>query len=394
MGTSIMKFKYLFVPLVAFSFLTGCEQPSDSEATEPAPDSPATTETPAVVVEEEVAVTLEEEPAATPAAPPAASEEATLPDPVATVNGQPISRDEFEKTLNEIFASMGMQVNMLPPDQRGMLYRQFIEDMVVDKLIDQASASTEVTEAEVDQELANIAQQYGSQERFAEELAASGQSLDEFKNRLNKLIRQRKWMESQIGSEDTVTEADARAFYDENTAEFEQPDVVRASHILIRVDEDADEETVAAAQKKAADLAAQARGGADFGALAEEFSEDPTAKQNAGDLNFFPKDRMVPEFAEAAFAMEVDTISDPVRTNFGWHVIKVTDKKEAQTLPFDDVKNDIMEYLKENKQQQAVEGVISKLREDAQVEIFIAEPATPSIDTMMEGMQIVVPDEN
>jgi peptidyl-prolyl cis-trans isomerase C len=385
-----MKIKYLFIPLLAFSFLTGCEQPADSEATDSTPDSPAPAETPAVVVEETVEVTLEEEaPAGTPA-----EADATLPDPVALVNGQPISRDEFEKTLNEIFASMGMQPSMLPPDQRGMLFRQFAEDMVVDKLIDQASADTEVTPAEVDQELANIAQQYGSQERFAEELEASGQSLDEFKNRLTKLIRQRKWMESQVGSEDEVTEAQAKEFYDENLGEFEQPDVVRASHILIRVDEDADEETVAAKQQQAAELAEKAQDGADFGALAEEFSEDPTAKQNAGDLNFFPKDRMVPEFAEAAFSMEVGTISDPVRTNFGWHVIKVTEKKEAQTLPFDDVKGDIMEYLKENRQQQAVEGVINKLREDAKVEIFVAEPVMPSMDAMMEGMQIIVPDEN
>jgi peptidyl-prolyl cis-trans isomerase C len=264
--------------------------------------------------------------------------------------------------------------------------------MITDKLIDQASESMAVTPEEVDTEINTIAQQYGSQERFAEELSTSGQTMDQFKERLTKLIRQRKWMESQVGDVASVPETEVRAFYDENTAEFEQPDVVRASHILIRLDEGADEATIAAKQAQAAELAAKAKeDGADFAALAVEFSEDPTVQQNKGDLNFFPKDRMVPEFAEAAFASEVGTITEPVRTQFGWHVIKVTDKREAQTLPFDEVKADIGEYLKESKQQQAVEGVIAGLREKAQVEVFIPQPAAPQIDLQIQGIDAVLP---
>jgi peptidyl-prolyl cis-trans isomerase C len=388
-----MKLRHLLTPLLSFAFLTACDQ-----AASPDPDStpaPAQESAPAgdadaapVVVEEDVTVTLTEE-----EAPAAAETEADLPDPVAMINGQPLSKAEFEATLNEIFSSMGMQVGMLPPDQRGMLFRQFVEDMITDKLIDQASEAMAVTPEEVDAELGTISQQYGSQERFAEELSASGQTIDEFKERLSKLLRQRKWMESQATGDGEVTDAQVRAFYDENIQEFEQPDVVRASHILIRVEEDADEATVEAKREQAADLASKAKAGGDFGQLAEEFSEDPTAKQNAGDLNFFPKDRMVPEFAEAAFAQEIDSISEPVRTQFGWHVIKVTEKKAAQTLPFDEVKGDIAEYLKENEQQQAVEGVIAKLRETANVEIFIPEPQMPQMDLQIQGLDAIVPAE-
>ena len=387
-----MKLRFLFLPLLGFSFLTGCDKPASTDASA---DAPATEEVvasespaPAPVVEEEaVEVTLTEEPAQ---AAPATTQ---LPDPVASVNGQPITKAEFESTLSEIFSSMGMQVGMLPPDQLGMLYRQFAEDMITDKLIDQASESMAVTPEEVDNEINTISQQYGSPERFAEELATSGQTMDQFKERLTKLIRQRKWMEAQVGDVAEVPEAEVRAFYDENTSEFEQPDVVRASHILIRVEEGADEATVAAKQAQAAELAAKAKEGADFSELAVEFSEDPTAKQNAGDLNFFPKDRMVPEFAEAAFSQEVGTITDPVKTQFGWHVIKVTDRKAAQTLPFDEVKADIAEYLKESRQQKAVEGVIAGLREKAQVEIFIPQPAMPQMDLQIQGIDAVLPAE-
>lgn len=387
-----MKLRYLLTPLLSFTLLTACDKAAtpDQDAAPAEEATPAPSPT-AAVEEEEVSVTLTEEAPAE--ATPAPVTEADLPDPVATINGQPLSKEEFEATLNEIFSSMGMQVGMLPPDQRGMLFRQFVEDMVTDKLIDQASAETPVTPEDVDAELATISQQYGSQERFAEELAASGQTIDQFKERLTKLLRQRKWMESQVTAVGEVTEAQARTFYDENIQEFEQPDVVRASHILIRVEEGADEATVEAKRKQAADLAEKAKGGADFGKLAEEFSEDPTAKQNAGDLNFFPKERMVPEFAEAAFGQEVNTISEPVRTQFGWHVIKVTDKKASQTLPFDEVKADITEYLKESEQQQAVEGVIAKLRESAKIEIFIPEAAAPQMEMQIQETDVVVPAE-
>ncbi len=389
-----MKLKYIVAPLlVTVGMFAGCKKPAQPEETQkpaaenkqpaaqPAPQSAADAAKP-VVKEEVVSVSIQPEPA----------KEAPLPDPVAIVNGQPLSRAEFEKTLNEIFSSMGMQPSMLPPDQRGALYRQFAEDMIVDKLIDQASASTQVSPAEVDEELAKITQQFGSQDRFAEELKASGQNMDDFKQRLTKLIRQRKWMESQVKA-DAVSDAQVTAFYNENKQEFEQPETVRASHILIRVEENADPATVEAKQKQASDLAARAKGGEDFGKLATEFSEDPTAKQNAGDLNYFPKDRMVPQFAEQAFGQAAGTISDPVRTQFGWHVIKVTDKKPAQVMPLAEVKGEIAEYLKETKQQEGVEAVIQGLRAKAKVEILIPEPQPPTLDVQVQGVDVVAPPQ-
>lgn len=369
-----MKLRHLLTPALAATLFLGCEKPATDESKEttgtPPAQEPATPASEAAPAEETVSVTLEEEA-------PAAKIE--LPDPVATVNGKPISKEEFEKTLNDIFTSMGMQPSMLPADQQSVLHRQFVEDMVIDKLIDQASNEIEVTPQMVDEEIATISQQYGSQERFLEELQASGQSIDDFKERLTKLIRQRKWMETKTGGDVTISDADVETFYKENQQEFEQPDLVRASHILIRVEEGSDEATVEAKKKEAAALAERASKGEDFAALATEFSQDPTAKQNQGDLNFFTKDRMVPEFAEVAFAQDVDSISEPVRTQFGWHVIKVTDKKAAGTVPLEEVKTDIAQFLTEDKQRQAVDAVIQSLRDSADVQIFIADPAPTEV---------------
>jgi peptidyl-prolyl cis-trans isomerase C len=368
-----MKIRHLLFPACAAFVLTACDAPKPNEEGSPAPSPTASPEaTPASTSEAteatEPVVVMEEETAAA----------VDLPDPVAEINGEPISRADFEKTLSEVFGAMGLQPSMLPAEQQSLLYRQFIEDLIVDRLIDAAAANTEVTDAEVDEELSKIAQQYGSQERLAEELSSTGQTIDDFKTRMKRLLRQRKWMDAQTPEAAAVTDTEVEKFYNENINEFAQPEVVRASHILIRVEEDADEATVAEKQKQAADLAAKAKAGEDFAALATEFSEDPTAKQNAGDLNFFPKDRMVPEFAEAAFAAEVNSISEPVRTQFGWHVIKVTDKKAAQTLPLAEVKEDIAEYLKDGQKQKAVEGVIANLRSQAQVKIHLPEAAAPA----------------
>jgi len=376
--------KYLFA-LCALGLLASCEQKPAANETAPTPSpSPAQ----AAATPEQATPADEATPSPSAEAPAVAIEseaaptDAALPDPVAVVNGQPISKAEFEKALSDVFGSMGLQPSMLPADQRAMFHRQFAEDLVIDKLIDQASADTKVSDAEVEEELKKIAEQYGSQDRFNEELAASGQTLDEFKKRLAKILRQRKWMESQLPASAAVTEDEVKTYYKENINEFKQPELVRASHILVRVEEGAEEAVVEAKKKIAEDLLAAAKKGEDFGKLAKEHSEDPSAKENSGDLNYFPRERMVPEFAEAAFSARKDSIVGPVRTQFGWHVIKVTDKKEAQTLPLEQVKKDIEDYLKQGKQQAAIDGVIQKLRESADIKINLPEPPQSSAPEM------------
>jgi len=206
---------------------------------------------------------------------------------------------------------------------------------------------------------------------------------------VKRMLQQQKWMQNQLGDKGKVNEADVKKFYDENKKEFEHPELVRASHILILVPEDADEKTVAEKKKLAeAALVRVTEKKEDFAVVAKEVSEEPGAKQSAGDLNFFPKDRMVPEFANAAFAMKKGDVStEVVRTKFGWHIIKVTDRKEAGMMPFDEVKVQVTSYLEGSKRRDAVRGVIDGLRADAKVENNLpaaakaaAEPKAPATE--------------
>jgi peptidyl-prolyl cis-trans isomerase C len=182
-------------------------------------------------------------------------------------------------------------------------------------------------------------------------------------------------MQSQVQGKDTVTDEDAKKFYDSNTKEFSNPDLVRASHILFRTPENATPEQLKAAENKAKAAIVRANKGEDFGKLAGELSEEPGAAQRGGDLGLFPKDRMVPEFANAAFAQKVGTVSaTPVKTKFGYHVIKVTDKKPAGTATFDEAKQQILQFLQAQKRREIFKGIMQELRQSAKIETNLPPP--------------------
>lgn len=163
------------------------------------------------------------------------------------------------------------------------------------------------------------------------------------------------FLEKRVGEE--VTEAQAKQFYDEQVAKIEPEMEVRARHILVETEEEA------------RDIIERLNRDDDFAELAKEKSKDTGSGENGGDLGYFTRDRMVKEFADAAFALEVGAVSEPIESQFGWHVIKVEDKRQRQLASFDSVKDQIMAALVQKK----VQDVIRDLRDDAQVEFVDPE---------------------
>lgn len=307
---------------------------------------------------------------------PAAAVE--LPDPVAIVEGEKISRADLEKTFGSALASSGINADDLAPDQKMAGYREILDELIVDKLISRKASSVEIKDADLEAEIKRVKGQFPSEDVFKAEMAKAGETDSSFRDSIKKMMQQQKWMETQVGDKASVSDADIKKFYDENKKEFEHPELVRASHILIRVPEDAPE-NVAAEKKKTAEAALERVTGKkeDFAAVAKEVSEEPGAKESGGDLNFFPKERMVPEFANAAFAMKKGEISKaPVRSKFGWHVIKVTDRKDSGTMPYDEVKPQVKSYLEGGKRREAVRTVVDAIRAEAKVENKL--PAAPA----------------
>ncbi|MSO46416.1 MAG: hypothetical protein EXQ59_06595 [Acidobacteria bacterium] len=155
----------------------------------------------------------------------------------------------------------------------------------------------------------------------------------------------------------TVPAADAQRHYNDNIAQYQTPEQIRASHILLNTA--GKDET--AVRKQSEELLQQAKAGADFAALATKFSEDQTSKVKGGDLDYFSRGRMVPEFETAAFALEPGQVSDIVKTQYGFHIIKVVDKKPGVTRPFDDVRPQIELQIKRERADQQITARAAEL---------------------------------
>ena len=291
-----------------------------------------------------------------------------LKDPVAKVNGEDITKAQVVDAFNTAVQASGVKAADLTPEQKMNGYRQILDELIMDKLVAKAAAGETVSEEDVAAEIAKLKKQFPSEDAFQAQLKEAGQSPDKLQTAIRTMLQQQHWMQSQIKDGDKITEADAKKFYDTNTEEFKNPETVKASHILFLVNKDDSEEISKQKEAAAKKAAARAKKGEDFSKLAKELSEEPGAKQSGGDLGFFAKDRMVPEFATAAFSQKPGSISDPVKTQFGWHVIKVTEKKPAGTVPFEEVKDQITAYLKSAKQREAIQAILKKLKDSAQIE--------------------------
>ena len=175
-----------------------------------------------------------------------------------------------------------------------------------------------------------------------------------------------------------VPATDIQRFYNDNIQQYQTPEQIKASHILLKTD-GKDE---AAVRKRAEALLAQVKGGADFAALAKKESEDEGSAKNGGDLGFFGKGRMVPEFETAAFAMQPGQTSDLVRSQFGFHIIRVIEKKAGETRPLDQVRQQIQEQL---AQQQADAQITERAR---QLESRIKNPGDLTEAAGEQGLMV------
>jgi peptidyl-prolyl cis-trans isomerase C len=350
--------KLSIIPLVAATALVlpACKPPTPS-ASQESKQTPASKE-------QASSVNAEAKPAPTPEKP------LVLPEIVATVNGQNITKQQLEEIFNAAVETSGAKASDLSNEQKLGAYTQLLQELIMDKIVSEASSKEKVSDADVNAEIAKIKKQFPDDKAFEAQLKEAGQTPDKLKENIRTMLQQQRWMKSQVKLAD-VTEATAKTFYDSNKSEFEQPQTVKASHILFMVPQDASEDVVKQKKDAASQAAERATKGEDFTKLAQELSEEPGAKETGGDLGYFTKDRMVPEFADATFSQKINEVSQPVRTQFGWHVIKVTDKKEAGLVPFAEVKDQIVAYLKNNEQRQAVDSVLSKLKGAAKIETFL-----------------------
>jgi peptidyl-prolyl cis-trans isomerase C len=220
----------------------------------------------------------------------------------------------------------------------------------------------------VDDKLAQMRAQFPSPADFEKALTCANLTEKQFKTFTRKNIVIDNLLQKEVLGKISVSEADAKKFYDENQDKFKAPEQTRASHVLITVDQKATPEEKKKAKEKADAIRKRVAGGEDFAAVAKAESKCPSAAKG-GDLGYFGKGQMVPAFEEAAASLKPGQISDVVDTQFGYHIIKVTDRKQSETVKFNDVKGKIEDYLKNQEAQKPMADYVETLRKEAKIEM-------------------------
>ena len=228
-----------------------------------------------------------------------------------------------------------------------------------------------VADAAVAARIAEVKKQFPSADLFMQTLIDRKMTIDQIKSDARRDMSIARLIEAEIAPRVAVKPTQVEDFYKSNPDKFLQPDRVRASHILIATAENADAATKAQAKAKAEQILKDLKAGKDFAALARQHSQDPGSAVNGGDLGFFQQGQMVGPFNDAAFSLKPGATSDLVETQFGYHIIRVAEKQPARTVPLEEVRPRIEEFLQHQNRESETESFVKALRAKSKVEILV-----------------------
>lgn len=290
----------------------------------------------------------------------------------AKVNGAGIKAVTLDAAVNNYIENQKMFGVTVKDEEKDKLKKDILNELISAELLYQASQKAGLGDLnkEVDSQLENIKKGFGSDEEFQKVLKERGIETKDLKEDIKKGVYINAYLEKDVFSKlSPMTEDEKKQEYEANKDKLNVPDEVKASHVLIKVGEKATPEEKQKAKEKIDALRARAMSGEDFAKLAKENSEDGSAS-NGGDLGYFKQGDMVKPFEDAAFGLEKDQISPVVETQFGYHVIKVADKKAAHALTYEEVSKDIEKFLMNKHKRDAVNKNTESLRKNAKIEIL------------------------
>jgi peptidyl-prolyl cis-trans isomerase C len=291
-------------------------------------------------------------------------------DIAAKVNGVPITALDLNRSFQ---AHVQVPYSAVQEDPRAKeVLRQILDNLIDRELLLQQAKSLKmaVPPQQVDAQMQQLVQRFPSQEAFEQALTAQNLTVDTLKKDVEGQLLRQQLVKKEILDKVNVSARDVQNYYDKNKPKYVEAEQVHARHILIKVPQEVSPADDAKQKGKADDALNRAKKGEDFAALAKEFSDDGS-KENGGDLGFFPRGRMVAEFEEAAFALQPGQTSEIVRTQFGYHIIKVEERKAGRALPFDEAKEQVKEDLTREQTYERYQQYMAGLRNKAKVEVLI-----------------------
>lgn len=299
-----------------------------------------------------------------------AQKNSPLPDPVARVNGVAIPAADLQKALNAFNKSPSAA--QVPPGKEKEVQQFLLNQMLGGELMYQVARNTPVKELDkkIADAVAKLKTRFKTEDDFKKGLQEQGMAEKDLQELIRRNVIIENYIEQVIVPKQQVTDADVKAFYEKNPETFTRPEQIRASHILITVDAKATEADKKKAKERVEALLKQVKAGVDFAKLAQEQSGCPSSKQG-GDLGYFGKGQMVKPFEEAAWSLKPGEITGVVETQFGYHIIKLSEKKAASKIKFEDVKAKIADNLKRQKVTEAINVTLEDAKKKAKIEIYL-----------------------
>ena len=293
----------------------------------------------------------------------------------AVVNDDVIALSEVEKRAAPEIAAANQNRD---PQQRAELRKRALQgaldQLIAEKLLEKEmdDLGITVTDQEVDLGIEDVRKQNNLEpEQFEQALRGEGYSMKDYREFMRKHLRRLKLVNLKVRNKVKISDKDLRAAYDQWVRMEQSDPEIHARHILVKVEPNAPPAEVAKALEKAKALAAEARKpGVDFAELAKKKSDGPSAP-DGGDLGTFRRGVMVPEFDKVAFSLPEGGISEPVRTRFGWHVIKVEERRAVPVKSFEEMKDQLQEKLSREQLEKYTDQYVKELRQQATVEVRI-----------------------
>jgi len=273
---------------------------------------------------------------------------------LATVNGEPVTMSELERLLFPVFKQAeqtykGEELEAYKKEAQKQLLGQLIENKLV--LQKAKKDGLAITEAAMEEELADIREKFGTMDEFKKALEKEGLTLEQYKKDLTDQLTVRAIIEREVVPKAKVSPEEIEQYYSEHSAEFSNPEMVSIGHILIKTDE-----------KTAQDVYNQLQEGADFDELAKQYSE-------AGEVGYVPVNKLKQELRDIVDSLDVGEYSKIIKTDIGWHIIKLKDRKPPEQLSISSVWTGIEDKLFRKKLAEEHEKWMSKIKEKAHIVI-------------------------